>query len=409
LDVIYGANPQNNGLLLADNNLLYGLTASGGTYNGGVLFRYDPVAGNCTKLVNFDSVNGSYPVSSLMQARNGKLYGTTASGGNNNVGVLFSFDPTTNTYAVLYHFSIATGYSTTGDLVQLNDGKLYGTTMQGGPIGYGGIIFSFNPVGNIFVVLYDFDTLGYSPNGTLALADDGKLYGVTKFGNEDSQGFIFSFDTGSHTYTNLYAFVDTATPTGLIQANNHKLYGTTSGGAFVEHLFSFDLNGNIFTNLHTFPMFSGEQPSGKLLQASDGKLYGTTGDGGANNQGMIFSFDPGTNIFSDFFDCSPTGNNGQNPAGTLIETSGPTGIHEITTDLFRVYPNPASDVVTVCTGNTSAIGNIKVTDINSKEIIYTDIKSTNQELRISGLAQGVYFITVMAGGESATQKLIINR
>ena len=44
--------------------------------------------------------------------------------------------------------------------------------------------------------------------------------------------------------------------------------------------------------MYDFDGSNGSKPYGKLLQASDGKLYGMTYQGGSNNVGVIFSFDP---------------------------------------------------------------------------------------------------------------------
>ena len=37
------------------------------------------------------------------------------------------------------------------------------------------------------------------------------------------------------------------------------------------------------------------------MQATDGKLYGMTTNGGSSDVGVIFSFDPSSVIFGDFF------------------------------------------------------------------------------------------------------------
>jgi uncharacterized repeat protein (TIGR03803 family) len=77
---------------------LYGMTNNGGTNNRGVIFYFDPSTSIYTKLKDFDNTDGSYPQGSLMQATDGKLYGMTSSGGTDNYGVIFSFDPSTSIY-----------------------------------------------------------------------------------------------------------------------------------------------------------------------------------------------------------------------------------------------------------------------------------------------------------------------
>jgi len=55
--------------------------------------------------MDFDNTNGAWPYSNLMQASDGKLYGMTALGGSNGVGVIFSFDPSSSTYTKLQDFN----------------------------------------------------------------------------------------------------------------------------------------------------------------------------------------------------------------------------------------------------------------------------------------------------------------
>ena len=67
----------------------------------GVLFQYDPATNIYIKKLEFyGGTSGTYPYGSLMQASDGKLYGTTNEGGVNNMGLLFQYDPATNTYTM---------------------------------------------------------------------------------------------------------------------------------------------------------------------------------------------------------------------------------------------------------------------------------------------------------------------
>ena len=66
----------------ASNGKLYGLTEFGGTNNLGVLFEYDISTSTYTKKIDFDGANhGSEPKGTLLEASNGKFYGTTTKGG----------------------------------------------------------------------------------------------------------------------------------------------------------------------------------------------------------------------------------------------------------------------------------------------------------------------------------------
>lgn len=110
-----------------------------------------------------------------------------------------------------------------------------------------------------------------------------------------------------------------------MQANDGKLYGMTANGGSNNKgvIFSFDPRNLTYTKLKDFTGEDGANPSGSLIQASDGKLYGMTTGGGVG-QGVIFSFYfiTGTyqhlkNFDNPCFDC----NRGQAPFGHLIQAN----------------------------------------------------------------------------------------
>jgi uncharacterized repeat protein (TIGR03803 family) len=79
-----GSNPR-SGMIKAADGKLYGMTETGGSHNMGVIYVFDPVSQQCTKLVDFNGDNGAYPQGSLMEAPNGWLYGMTTQGGDDNM------------------------------------------------------------------------------------------------------------------------------------------------------------------------------------------------------------------------------------------------------------------------------------------------------------------------------------
>lgn len=61
------------------------------------------------------------------------------------------------------------------------------------------------------------------------------LYGTTNAGGNSGDGVLFSYDTASSTYTELFNFVDTAgapgsSPAGAVTPIGNVLYGTANGG-----------------------------------------------------------------------------------------------------------------------------------------------------------------------------------
>ena len=122
-------NPTYSDLIEASDGSFYAMSKFGGISNSGVLFQYNPVTNVYTKKIDFDLTKGTYPEASLIQAIDGKLYGMTSQGGTNNVGVLFQFDPITNVYTKKLDFGNSLiGSFPLGSLIQASDGNLYGLT-----------------------------------------------------------------------------------------------------------------------------------------------------------------------------------------------------------------------------------------------------------------------------------------
>jgi uncharacterized repeat protein (TIGR03803 family) len=324
-----GSNPFGS-LMQASNGLLYGMTNNGGTNNFGVIFSYDPVLETYTKLMNFDGTNsGGGPNGSLIEVSSGLVCGMTSSGGTLNKGVLFSYDIALETYSKLLDFDgLNNGSNPHGCLTKSNDGLIYGTTFSGGFYNMG-VFFSYNPSTNAYSKVLDFNgniNGAYPYSGIISSNTNGILYGVTNSGGIGNFGIIFSYNTDNSIYSKLFDFG--WGPTGsfpldnVVQANNGKLYGMTRFGGTNNRgvIFSYEPSTSSYTKLHDFNETNGSFPCSSLMQASDGHLYGMTLEGGANNMGVIFSYDPVTSTYSKLLDFDGS-NNGQNPYGSLMQAT----------------------------------------------------------------------------------------
>jgi uncharacterized repeat protein (TIGR03803 family) len=263
-------------LIQATDGNLYGMATAGGTSatnDNGVLFKFNPQTSIFTKLFDLDgATTGSTPCGALMQATDGMLYGMTYQGGANNMGVLFQFNPGNNTFTVKVHFDgEAKGQNPYGSLIQATDGKLYGMTKSGGLNEYG-VLFQFNPQTGNFTKLLDFDmvTTGGNPDGSLIQASDGKLYGLTEAGGAHSVGVLFQFDPVTSTFINKFDFDDSpngSSPYGsLMQAYDGNLYGLTnmggaSGGPISQGvLFQYNPATSVYTKKLDFIGTNGRNP-----------------------------------------------------------------------------------------------------------------------------------------------------
>ncbi len=201
------------GLLYTKNGNLYGMTAYGGAYNDGELFCFNPLNKTYKKLYDFNKVNGLHPWGNLIEAKDGKLYGMTSGGGVNDTamwnhgdGVIFSFNPADNSYKKLHDFKWKEGATPQSSLLQAKNGKLYGLTWYGGAYQHG-VVFVFNPSDNSFTDIHDFnDSDGSYPHGSLILVKNNELYGMTTRGGTHNCGIIFLIDTKNNSIKKIYDF-----------------------------------------------------------------------------------------------------------------------------------------------------------------------------------------------------------
>ena len=304
--VTTGAFPKGS-LMQASDGYLYGMTEGGGTSNKGVIFKYDFTVGVITKVFDFTTGSGANPTGSLMQASDGNLYGLTSFGGLNTYGVLFQFDPVSNTYSTKVNFDgIVKGQKPYGSLMQASDGRLYGTTFDGGS-SLRGAFFVYNPTLNLYNKKFSFSasTDGAVPVGGLIKASDGMLYGIAREGGSVyNLGLLFQYNPNTHVYTEKFSFdgVNGDVPyNSLLQSSNGKLYGTVNWGGTDDKgiLFEYDVVSGVFTKRHDFNGLDGRSPSvDNLVESSNGKLYGLTSVGGINDNGVLFEFDPITNAYT---------------------------------------------------------------------------------------------------------------
>ena len=126
------ANPVS--IIQALDGMFYGTTLSGGAGGMGTVFRMTP-AGQVTILHAFSGPDGAAPAAALVQASDGDFYGTTRDGGAFGMGTTFKIT-SGGIFTPLHSFSGATLGDADGDnpisaLIQATDGLLYGMTKNG--------------------------------------------------------------------------------------------------------------------------------------------------------------------------------------------------------------------------------------------------------------------------------------
>ena len=134
-------------------------------------------------------------------------------------------------------------------------------------------------------------------SGRLVQASNGNFYGVTYIGGDHGFGTVFRM-TPDGVMTTIASFTPEmgvpAVGSGLMQASDGDLYGTTEGGAtFGGSVFRVTLSDGKLSTWAAFDVAAnGSSPSGRLIEGKDGYLYGTALFGpevdGASAIGLVF-------------------------------------------------------------------------------------------------------------------------
>jgi hypothetical protein len=324
-----------SGLVADKSGALYGVTASGGTYAEGSVYKLSPPAeaGGAWKetvLYSFTGgLDGGDPLCSLyIDNATHKIYGTAAGGGANEDGVVFGLtpgDPWTET--VLYNFSGPDGANPYTGLTYRN-GVFYGTA-NGGHYNYG-VVYALAPKsggGWTEKVLHKFSSESDSafPYGGLISDTSGALYGATYNSPTGFAGTVYKLTppvggAGLWTFSTLYTFTggaDGGYPyASLILDSSGALYGTTTGGG----------DPSCAPGLACGTVFELTPPAGGVGPWTESVLYAFTGgiDGAQPESSLIFDSTGalyGTTVSGGDLTCAPNPGYG---CGTVFELSPPS-------------------------------------------------------------------------------------
>jgi uncharacterized repeat protein (TIGR03803 family) len=292
-----GANPLYVTLVRDSSGNLYGTTYAAGIGRG-VVFKMDP-RGKETVLRTLTQGTGYSPFAGVILDSKGKVYATTTTGGSENGGTVFR---TTGIEQgkVLYNFigNHQNGTTPTAPLVRDAAGNLYGTASGGGASG-NGTVFKLN-VKNKPTLLHAFsgNPDGSLPYGGLILDSEGNLYGATNEGGTSGIGTVYKVSLNGKE-TVLYSFQgmpDGANPGAgsLTMDTAGNLYGTTLAGGSHNYGTVFELStAGKETVLYSFAGGGdGVAPEAGLTWDAKGNLYGTTSEGGQHGQGSVFKLTP---------------------------------------------------------------------------------------------------------------------
>jgi len=262
----------------------WGTSMTGGDYGNGFIFRTDSIGDNLEIVHHFKNEVDGANIGSLLLASNGKLYGMAAEGGQNSVGVFgggtfFEYDLAIDQFRVLEHFGPANtalpGITTPladgrPGLTEVAPGKLMGLMQQGG-----------------YAFLYDIGTGVFTKPFTVPNFNGGATNTPTR--NYINQAFIKAADGKYYASTQTNSACPIGNPVG------GSIMRVTASGATPTLALTTPYLANCQLAVY------GHKILGFFAQAN-GKLYGSTAQGGVSNKGVIFEYNPTTNVYTRLYD-----------------------------------------------------------------------------------------------------------
>ncbi len=393
------------GLVQATNKKLYGNCFAGGENDCGVIFEYDPANNTFTKKYDFVETEGKKPRTSMIQASNGRLYGVAEKGGISDWGTLFEYDIENDQYIVIHYFNSSDGRWPNGVLLQANNGKLYGCANAGGAMGFG-VLFEFDLENNEYNLIESFNEAanGKGPTGNLIQANNGKIYGTATVGGDYYNGVIFEYNIEEDSLKKVFDFnwaEDGRYPIGgLLQLADGSLIGLTREGGddnLAGIIYSFNINNHSLTKLVNLND-AVRNPRTGFFQASNNKLYaaytGTTYHGG------IFEYDieneeatikvPGGLPYSKWIEIE--GNN------DAIDES-------VLKNNIKLYPNPTNGLAILEFDKNIKVLQVNIWNMEGKLLRnYQDITSQKLTLDITG--NGIYMVEIITKESKTVLKFI---
>lgn len=209
-----GVNPE-GALVEGADGYFYGTAFAGGANGSGTIFRlrFDGTGFEVihvfsetvlTDAAQPANAEGAAPLAGLIDGGDGLFYGTASRGGETGNGTVFAVAPDGSVITVLRSFSSTDGERPSTAVTLGRDGRLYGTTFsggveEGGSAGFG-TIFSIARDGTDFVSLYAFTgSEGANPTGSLLQLSDDLFVGTVENGGACSQGAVFQLSLSGGT------------------------------------------------------------------------------------------------------------------------------------------------------------------------------------------------------------------
>lgn len=239
------------GDLSLSGNRIYGAASTGGTAGNGTLFAVNTDGNDFTNLHNFSSKDsnginsdGAKPNGGLLLANN-IIYGTAQNGGGNGFGTVYSVHTDGSAFMTLYSFTGSNDGANPMAGLFLTNNILYGSTANGGA-NNSGTLFTININGSGFSNFYTFNGFTDGANPQSRLVGDS-LYQINPNGGSSFEGSILQIGAdGSNPISLSFQSANGSQPSGPPIFSGYTLFAVASFGGSAG-------NGTLWSVAGQFP------------------------------------------------------------------------------------------------------------------------------------------------------------
>ncbi len=386
-------------MMLASNNLLYGMFVASPNY----LFSFDPASDTYQKRSKLPLDKDFY---NLTDAGNNTIYISALdknSTGFNN-GSILKYNTQTDSLTIVYD---ATGFPKMTYMIAGNDSELYGYCQATNYDNLG--LCKFSPGTQSITLIKQFYGTSLNPS-SLKKSASGKIIGIpmNKYGTGGTS--LFSYDPATSTFEYLHQFPGNETtnyPTDFCIGNDQKVYGIRMDSQLKRYLFSYDLSENTYRSNIELDFGIGNSPDNQLIMGIDNLIYGTDSKFFSPKvKGTIFSIDPNTEILETVHQ---TGASCGTYGTGLVEVRNPNSFEQCEHGhCWYLFPNPSSGTITFNLLQGEIPGSLKIYNAMGQMVLEATQLKAYQKLSIEHLGSGVYTVKMDFSDSSVTTSLIKN-
>lgn len=393
-------NLMNSKLIEVEDSVFIGVTASGGVYSKGAIYKFDFQNNLVSNLKSFNGTDGEWPAG-LIQANNQKLYGFTYIGGTDTYGTFYEFDLTTNQHTKLVDLNGTNGAQPLmNTCFQAENNVLYGTIRSGG-LGNGTIIkYDINT--NNFTRIYSFQSSGTGGYPIYNVVEDcitpaPGLNPTQVVCQDDVLSDIVVSGSNLKWYDAAQDGVQLNYQTNLVNGVTYYVTQTVECESKTRTPFTVSLTtvNTEVSSSETTITANEANATYQWIDCSNGNIpiAGATGQSYTATSNGSYAV-----IVTNSTGCSDT---------SECVTINSVGLEDILLPEFKIYPNPFSNELQISC--ESGIQSVLIIELKGKEVYRIMPNAKNIVIPFDQIPAGMYFIELIDDNGNSSVKYAIKK